>query len=54
MMISGHKTQSVYQRYRIVNESDICEALDRTEASNARKQGCRIVPIAETKEKTSR
>jgi integrase len=31
MMISGHKTASVYKRYRIVPENDIREALERVE-----------------------
>jgi integrase len=31
MMISGHKTASVYKRYRIVPENDIREALQKVE-----------------------
>lgn len=31
MMISGHKTASVYKRYRIVPEKDIREALEKVE-----------------------
>jgi hypothetical protein len=30
-MISGHKTASVYKRYRIVPENDIREALQKVE-----------------------
>ncbi len=33
MAITGHKTLSVYRRYRIVDEADIGEALARTQAS---------------------
>jgi integrase len=31
MSITGHKTISVYQRYRIVNEDDRREALEKTQ-----------------------
>ena len=33
MKITGHRTLSVYQRYRIVSESDIRDALDRTQSA---------------------
>jgi integrase len=33
MKITGHKTLSVYQRYRIVSESDIRDALEKTQAA---------------------
>ena len=39
MMISGHKTASVYKRYRIVPENDIREALQKVEhAINEQKK----------------
>ena len=33
MKITGHKTDSVYRRYRIVDESDIERALAKTQES---------------------
>jgi integrase len=50
MMISGHKTASVYRRYRIAPEQDIREALERTEAAIAQSKERRVIPIAEAKE----
>jgi hypothetical protein len=39
MMISGHKTASVYKRYRIVPENDIRDALQKVEeAINKQKK----------------
>src|SRR5262249_31619507 len=37
MKITGHRTDSVYRRYRIVDEQDLRQALERTEANMTRK-----------------
>ena len=50
MKITGHKTLSVYQRYRIVDESDMRDALARTQAANSRNKKRRVIAIAEVKE----
>lgn len=50
MKITGHKTLSVYQRYRIVSESDIREALEKTEAAlSSRNQTRKVEPISSVK-----
>jgi integrase len=49
MKITGHKTLSIYQRYRIVSESDIRDALEKTQAAIAQNKERRVVPIAEAK-----
>jgi integrase len=45
MSITGHKTLSVYQRYRIVNEDDRREALERTEASTRSAPASNVTSI---------
>jgi integrase len=45
MKITGHKTLSVYQRYRIVSESDIRDALDRAQAAIATSKECRVIAM---------
>ena len=44
MAITGHKTASVYRRYRIVNEEDIRAALERVEAGNRARRVVRLLP----------
>jgi hypothetical protein len=45
MALSGHKTASVYRRYRIVDESDLRDSLERTQASLATRPPGTVTPI---------
>ena len=49
MKITGPKTLSVYQRYRIVSESDIREALERTQATVSRQEPRKITSVKANK-----
>jgi integrase len=52
MMISGHKTASVYKRYRIVPENDIREALAKVqEAIERERKNTRVVSVVSTRKK---
>jgi integrase len=45
MRITGHKTASVFQRYRIVADDDVRSALERTEAANNRTPASNVVEL---------
>jgi integrase len=45
MRISGHKTASVFQRYRIVDDADVRAALERTEAAGKRAAASNVVVL---------
>jgi integrase len=47
MTITGHKTISVYQRYRIANEDDRREALERMQAANTQAAAATVTPISD-------
>ena len=47
MALIGQKTASVYRRYRIDDENDLREALERTQASVAARPRGTVTPICE-------
>ena len=49
MQLAGHKTESIYRRYRIVDETDLREALVRVEAHVAGDRERTVVPIVEAR-----
>lgn len=49
MKIMGHKTDSIYRRYRIVSESDLREALERTQQVISQQEDRRIIPMQDTR-----
>jgi hypothetical protein len=42
MKVTGHKTTSMYRRYRIIDENEIREALERTQAHVRASQESKI------------
>ena len=45
MKITGHKTDSVFRRYRIVDERDMARALEKVEAFSKAAPASNVVPL---------
>jgi integrase len=53
MAVTGHKTRSIFDRYSIVDDTDIAEALTRVQAHvNAQRDKKNVVPLKKTGEGT--
>jgi integrase len=45
MEITGHKTRSMYRRYRIVDERDLREATERLQSHLESQDGAKVIPL---------
>ena len=51
MKITGHKTDSVYRRYRIVDEGDIERALEKTQDSIKQAPASNVADIGKARKR---
>src|SRR5262249_1653920 len=49
MEITGHKTRSMYRRYRIVDETDLREATQKLQSHLETQDGTKVVPLRANK-----
>ena len=45
MEITGHKTWSMYRRYRIVDEKDLMEAVEKLQTHLESQDGAKLIPL---------
>ena len=45
MEITGHKTRSMYRRYRIVDEKDLMEAAEKLQTHLETQVGAKVIPL---------
>lgn len=45
MEITGHKTRSMYRRYRIVDEKDLMEAAEKLQSHLESQDGAKVIPL---------